>query len=199
MTDFLVKSSVTMLLLLGLYHLLLEREKMHRFNRFYLLFALAFSLALPFITFTVYKQVAEVQEDVTIAQMPMQQRTASPVMEATDYALYIVLCIYILITLVFVFRFIKNVLHFKRLIKASETVVQDGATLVLLNRSILPHTFLHYIFINKQEYNNRLIEDELFTHELTHVIQKHTLDILFIEALLTVFWFNHCCIFISTP
>jgi hypothetical protein len=36
----------------------------------------------------------------------------------------------------------------------------------------LPHTFLNTIFINETEYNNREIEAELYTHELTHVTQN---------------------------
>jgi hypothetical protein len=34
------------------------------------------------------------------------------------------------------------------------------------------HTFLNTIFINETEYNNREIEAELYTHELTHVTQN---------------------------
>jgi hypothetical protein len=67
--------------------------------------------------------------------------------------------------------------------------------LVLVDEKILPHTFLNTIFINKSDYENRNIEDELYTHELTHVAQKHTLDILFIEIIKCVFWFNPILIF----
>jgi hypothetical protein len=54
MTEFLFKSTFAMAVLLGLYYILFEREKMHRFNRFYLLSSLIFSLALPFITVITY-------------------------------------------------------------------------------------------------------------------------------------------------
>ena len=37
-------------LLLVIYHLLLEKEKMHRFNRFYLLFSIILPFAVPLIT-----------------------------------------------------------------------------------------------------------------------------------------------------
>jgi hypothetical protein len=56
--------------------------------------------------------------------------------------------------------------------------------LILVPEKTLPHTFLNTIFINETEYNNREIEAELYTHELTN--SKHTLDILFIELLKTV-------------
>lgn len=42
-------------LFLLVYFLFLEKEKMYRFNRFYLLFSIAFSLAVPFITIHVEK------------------------------------------------------------------------------------------------------------------------------------------------
>ena len=67
--------------------------------------------------------------------------------------------------------------------------------MVLLDEKTLPHTFLNTIFINKSDYENRNIEDEFYTHELTHVAQKHTLDVLFIEIIKCVFWFNPILIF----
>ena len=60
----------------------------------------------------------------------------------------------------------------------------------LVEERTLPYTFLNSIFINSDDYYNRNIEDELYTHELVHVTQKHTLDILFIEFLKVIFWFN---------
>jgi len=179
-----------MVVLLAIYHLFLEKEKMHRFNRAYLLSALVFALALPFMAFTIYKEVAAEPQPVFVEEIPMEQLTVMPVEEPVNYIPYLLLGIYLAITLVLLFRFVNNLLHFKRTIAANATVTYKNAVLVLLPRKVLPHTFLHYIFINKQEYEDRLIEDELFTHELTHVTQKHTLDILFIEVLLTAFWFN---------
>ena len=53
MVEFFLKSTLSMAVLLGFYHLLLEREKMHRFNRFYLLGAIVISQAIPFISLPV--------------------------------------------------------------------------------------------------------------------------------------------------
>ena len=82
MTDFLIESSATMLLLLLIYRLLLEREKMHRFNRFYLLFALVFSLVVPFISFTIYEEVIIAPFTGTLEEMLVisdAQSVATPV------------------------------------------------------------------------------------------------------------------------
>lgn len=194
MTDFLLKSTITMTALLGLYYLLFEREKMHRFNRFYLLSALVFSFAVPFITIEIYHEVTAISAPA-IVQTPMKVSTqivmeAQTVQETIDFTPYLFLAIYVAITLLFAMRFVRNVVTLKKQIINNQTIAYKQAILVLVDDKIQPYTFLKYIFINKQDYEERLIEEELFAHELAHVNQKHTLDVLFIEALKTVFWFN---------
>lgn len=49
---YLLKSIGCLTILWLIYQLFLEKERMHRFKRFYLLGSLLFSLAIPFITFT---------------------------------------------------------------------------------------------------------------------------------------------------
>ena len=61
MIDFLLKSTISLTVFLGFYHLVLEREKMHRFNRFYLLFTIIISFVIPFLTFEIIKIVPIVQ------------------------------------------------------------------------------------------------------------------------------------------
>ena len=188
MIEFLIKSAIVMAVLLGLYYLLFEREKMHNFNRFYLLSALVVSLALPFITVITYIEKVEV--------LAVQPFISSPVTtgivpdQPIDYLFYIGWSIYSIITFILIIRFVKNIMSFIRKASVNPTVKMKNATLVLLEEKALPYTFLNYIFINRMEHESRLIEEELYTHELTHVRQRHTLDILCIEALKTIFWFN---------
>lgn len=66
----------------------------------------------------------------------------------------------------------------------------NKATLVLVDKAITPHSFLTYIFISKKEYKNNAIPPEIIEHERTHINEKHSLDILFIEVLKIVFWFQ---------
>ena len=189
MTDFLLKSALSMGLLLAVYHLFLEREKMHRFNRFYLLFALVFSLALPFITFTVYKEVAAGPQPVFDESINL----IAPVTQAeqsTDYTTPLLWSLYAAITLVLAIKFAKNLYHFTKQARKSPSQKLGNATLVLMDEKVIPHTFLNYIFVSKDEYEQNGIEQELYTHELAHVKQKHSFDILFIEVLKTVLWFN---------
>ncbi len=65
-----------------------------------------------------------------------------------------------------------------------------GATLVLLPEITLPYTFMHYLFVNKYDYETGAIERELYAHEQAHIRQRHSLDILFIEGVSCFLWFN---------
>ena len=192
MTDFLIKSTVPLLVLLALYHLILEKEKMHQFNRFYLLFGLAFSLVVPFITIEIIEEITR----PIIQNSPIQINQGSIVLvEETNYLPIILWSIYGLVTTLFSIRFLSNLLKIISKINSNKSVDYKNAKLILLEEKVLPHTFLNFIFINETDYNNRKIETELFSHELTHVVQKHTFDVLFIELLKTIFWFNPIFIF----
>jgi beta-lactamase regulating signal transducer with metallopeptidase domain len=187
MIDFIIKSTLSLALLYVVYILMLEREKMHQFNRFYLLFGLLFSLIIPFITFEIYVESRIAVANTVVQPMPFSNAIIA---EQTDYLPVILWSIYLIVTVGLLARFANNLIKIRRKINSNPSEKLQNATLILLNEKVLPHTFLNYIFINRNDYENRKIEEELYTHEQTHVRQKHTLDILFIEILKTIFWFN---------
>lgn len=192
MSDFLIKSTITLLVLLAVYYLFLEKEKIHVFNRFYLLFSLVFSMVIPFITIEVIQEIA--QPTVNPGNIQILQGSAV-ILEETNYLAIGLWSLYAVVTLVLAVRFISNIIKISSKMKSNTAIAYKNAKLILVPEKTLPHTFLNTIFINETEYNNRQIEAELYTHELTHVTQKHTLDILFIELLKTIFWFNPIFIF----
>ena len=195
MTGFLIKSTVSMAVLLAVYYIFIEREKMHLFKRFYLLFSLAFSFALPFITITFYKEViSETVAETLMVDIPVitgQQINHSPIKpDEANYWAYILWGVYGTITTLLFARFISNIARFYRLKSQNESVKYGNATVVLLDSHVLPHTFMNFIYVSKHDYEQGLVEPELFTHEMVHVSQHHTWDVLFIETLKTLMWFN---------
>lgn len=191
MTDFLIKSTLSLAVFLAFYHLFLEREKMHVFNRFYLLFALVISLIIPFITIEIIKEIPVLHHAVVnnSVELPVTISTVQ-IAEKVNYMPYIMWSLYSLIALVLLIRFGKNIRKLLIKSKTNPAIRYQKAQLILVEEKIVPHTFLNSIFVNQDDYNTRNIEEELYTHELVHVTQKHTLDILFIELLKVIFWFN---------
>jgi len=193
MIDFLIKSSLCLILLLGIYIFFLEKEKMSIFNRFYLLTSLIISLIIPFLKFELNQDI--IKNNLLPEAIQTVQGNMIIIGEKSSNLPSFLWTFYGLITILFVIRFGKNIFEIISKIKTNPKARFENSTLILLQERVLPHTFLNYIFINKTDYENRKIEGELFAHELTHVRQKHTLDVLFIEFLKTIFWFNPILIF----
>ncbi|MFD2601784.1 M56 family metallopeptidase [Flavobacterium suzhouense] len=188
MTDFLIKSTVAMGVLLGLYYVLFEREKMHRFNRFYLLGALILSLVLPFISFSVYNE--NLASTITLLPLELGKNQNQVLQTGNNSTTTILCCLYATGTLLMLFRFVKNIKAIRSSVNSNKRLSLKNASLVLVDAKILPHTFMKYIFVNKDEYENRELEKEFFTHELAHVNQLHTLDVIFVELIRAFYWFN---------
>jgi hypothetical protein len=154
------------------------------------LFSILISLVIPFLSFEIIQEIPVTTiTEPEFMPIPFANETIT-VVETIDYTSIAVWSLYGIITLLLSIRFGKNIWKLISKSDSNPTVKYKNATLVLVNERTLPHTFLNNIFINFDDYNQRNIEDELYTHELVHVTQKHTLDILFIELLITLFWFN---------
>jgi len=191
MTDFLIKSTLAMGVLLGIYYILFEREKMHRFNRFYLLGALLFSFIVPFISLSTNTPSVVNTASITLEEVVIGSPvTVKPTLSASYNYTQALWFGYLTISILLLFRFTKNSLYLIGKAKKNQTVKYQKATLVLVGETTLPYTFFNYIFVNKDDYMQQKIECELYTHELTHIRQRHTLDIVFIEILKVIFWFN---------
>ncbi len=186
---YLIKTILCLALMLGIYHLVLEREDMHRFKRIYLLAGIACAFLIPFIPVGQTELVVPQQTEATIIQMVTSEtaaQTPSPQMETIPT----ILGIYLLVALILFIRFGIQVFRLLRRARTHRNVSFKGATLVLINQDIVPYSFCNYIFISNAAYLNNAIEPELLTHELTHVKQRHSIDVLLVEFLRVVFWFN---------
>lgn len=192
---YLLKITACLAVLIVFYYLWLAGEKMTRFNRFYLLFSLAFAISIPCFQITLSNPVVlpigeSLQFDYTISNLDNSVPTTSVSWESNTYSQEIGWWLYGAGVLVFLTRFGVNLIVLYAKICCNRKVDYRGATLILLNRPTLPHTFLHYIFLNSEAYRNNLIDSTLLEHELSHVQQKHTLDILLIELLQIALWFH---------
>ena len=161
------------------------------FNYFYLLGSVLFSFLAPL--YTIYIDAAPVLLETikTVAEINITDATPIDIIkEKTINYTQIFLSVYVLISSILLIRFGKNLINILQKVKRNTKKPYQKSILVLVDDQILPHTFWNYIFINKRDYENQKIEQELFTHELTHVVQKHTFDVLVLELIQILFWIN---------
>jgi bla regulator protein BlaR1 len=204
MIIFIVKATLCALFFLFAYILLLEKENMHRFKRVYLLCSLILSMTIPFVKVQfAIPLVAKVPNSVQIVnkadtsgyELVSVVSNANPMMihkpehSPIDYVHWLQV-IYASITIILLLRFGRNLASFYFSIKKGQLVINPDMKIVLINKKVPPYSFGNYIYLNKEDYENGHIAEEIIWHEQAHVNQKHSLDIIFIELLIAACWFN---------
>ena len=132
MVSFSLKFGLCLGLLLLFYLLFLEKEKMHRFNRFYLLASIVFSFIAPLII--IYVQ-PEFSASTNKAPLSLEHEPAHSPMLTVSNALVV---LYIFGIVIFGERFIKNVITLTLKATRNERVKHNKATLVLIEEETLP-------------------------------------------------------------
>ncbi len=198
MMIYLIKAILCSGIFLALYLCLLEREKMHRFNRFYLLGSLLISFLIPLIEVETQSIPLPTQIIENLSVLPDNQPIAKNIVplkttkiDSEYFSKETVLwTIYLLISMIFLIRFFRNlfIIFFRK--NKSQSLDYKGIKLVLIEQNQTPHSFFSTIFLNKNAYQSGEIAAEIIEHELAHARQKHSLDVLFFEWLFTLFWFN---------
>jgi len=98
--------------------------------------------------------------------------------------------IYVIGIIGFGLRFIFNLSSILDKIRINPKRKSYHLTYVLLHDNIAPHTFFSFIFFNKKKFESDELPKEILVHEHIHAEQLHSIDILLIELIKIVMWFN---------
>ncbi len=187
---YLLQSTACLLILLIVFKVFLEVERMHQFNRFYLLIALLFSLVVPIletpITFVWWQNL----ESIPILNWANSGPSTEVIIKDSLSVKNILWAIYLLGAAVMSIRFLGQLTIILRKVKRYSKVDFNGYSLILTPNETLPHTFWKYIFLPASDYAKGMIEPELMAHELAHVRERHSADVMIIELLKIAFWFQ---------
>jgi GldM C-terminal domain/BlaR1 peptidase M56/Gram-negative bacterial TonB protein C-terminal len=193
--EYLLKVMICSGVLTGYYWLALRNKLFHSWNRFYLLAAVVTSLLLPFIKISF---ITEPQPENLPAYTILQSVTTNEVWfpdqttvatetftkEQASILLYMLVSIALFITL------LVTLLRIKKLLTAYEHWKMKDLTFVDTDAKGTPFSFLHYIFWNREIDFESAQGQQIFKHELIHVKEKHSVDKLFLQLVLIVFWIN---------
>ena len=175
-------------LLLAVYYIFLEKEKVLKFNRFYLLFSLVFAYAVPFISLTI-PNFEKSKPNLIIGNVVQQQAVFVSNAEQNNVNwMFLIPIIYVSVALLFLVKAIFSV--YKILNLKGQTLMYQHQKIKILEKETAPFSFLNKIYFGKNYWIDNKIDQRIFLHEKLHVQQKHSFDILFIEILKIVTWFN---------
>ena len=188
MEVYILKTAACWAILYGFYKLVLERESMHSLKRWYLLGGLALGAIIPLIEFTSYVYF-DPNATAYIISGTKEGVVELSFWQSVDWT-QVLWTVYWIGFGLFALRFGWNLAKLVRRIIQHPRTNERTLFYVLLGRPIQPHTFFKYIFVNKKRFKEAAIPKEVLLHEQAHARQLHSADVLLVELMQVVFWFN---------
>ena len=199
---YILKSSVCLVVFYLFYRLLLSRETFHRFNRVALLSILLLSCLLPLVEVTVEEQTEVHQTMMTLEQwlmladmMNTADATDLQVEEVTVTWIQVALLVYLAGILLFALRNGYSLLKLGGLLKSGRKenlskYIDEGekVTLIVHDRDIAPFSWMKYIVISEKDLDEN--GREILIHELAHIQNRHSWDLLVADICIFFQWFN---------
>jgi TonB family protein len=186
-------ATVSSIVFYAIYYFFLRKESFHKFNRFYLLGALIISLLIPFVRFTIPAPILAAEQASTLSELiiyiQLPEFTVSA-QTASGWSLAkIFWSIYLIGVAFFALLFIVKLIKISSLIIQSKKIRKDNYIFVEYDENNAPFSFFNYIFMNADAYNQE-DKENIILHEKIHVKQHHSWDLIFVELLGIVLWFN---------
>ena len=211
---YLLEASLVLTLLYGAYRLFLSKETFFSFNRFFLMGILVLSLAFPLISFDftsadesfIGQQVTELGKARNSYHSSFDSwsewAVAAPEQEAGWWQQFwaqdwtwsrVLMTLLISIYLVgFTYRFIKVIVSYVKIYLLKRKLVLtdfEGVNVTEVPADMAPFSFLNTVFIPEN------IEDvsdysQILAHEKTHIEQRHSIDLIFVQLVAALLWFN---------
>ncbi len=195
MIQYCIEVTIAWTLFYGIYLIFLKRETFFNVNRWYLMHTAWIGALIPlsrFIPLPVMQEHSVMMEPVQVIHYTTyavsEAMSAAPEQGVINMR-SILMSLYILGVVFFSLRFMYGLRNIYRLWKSGEKVKNEGFTLVLSDKYHLPFSFLNCVFLHRSFLENASIK-EILDHEMIHVKSRHTIDVLFMEILSILFWWN---------
>ncbi|PWK19003.1 M56 family metallopeptidase [Xanthomarina spongicola] len=195
MAQYIIQAIAFQLFFLIVYDVFLKKETFFNWNRAYLLITAILSFVLPFIKIEMFKNIVPQQYIITLPEVVIGKQ--NPIVldevfieganQASSFSWSWMYLFYFGSAIAFSI-FAYKLINIIRLIYSNPKQEEQNLQIVNLENSRDAFSFFNYIFIGKQLESEE--RETIIKHELVHVKQKHTFDMLFFEILRVFFWFN---------
>ena len=183
------------LFFLMIYEIFLKKETFFNYNRLYLLVTPILAILIPWLRLEFLVQAVPAEARIIIprvisAQPDIYRETLPTVVVYGESGLQINwwLLTYLTGLSISLFLFLKKYRNLNRLFSFKQVSKEKNFRIIEVPGSDAAYTFFNTVFLG-----DRLSQSEkqnILSHELVHVKQKHSLDLIFFEILKIIFWFN---------
>jgi len=190
---YLLESGISLGLFYLLYWLLLRKQTFFGLNRLILLGTALLSLVIPLFHFSLpaSPQEGSILYVVELLTWEVTETGLEGVSQPAGNILvsHLLPAVYLSGVIFFFLRFLVQVFHIVSLIRSGRKLQTDHAVVILTSKDIPAFSFFRWIVVNEKMWEKGNISGML-THEKEHIRRRHSFDILFLELLTMIHWFN---------
>ena len=197
---YILKSAACLAVFYLFYKLLMSRDTFHRFNRFALLGLLVLSSVLPLVEVSVNRPAPVHETMLTLEQLlllaDVQTEGEAVAQPTTALWVRVALLVYLAGIVFFAVRNLWSLGRLAVLLRRGrlEQLADwlpgrtENVRLVVHKHDIAPFSWMRYIVLSRKdlEENGR----EILIHELAHIRNRHSWDLLLADLCIFVQWFN---------
>ncbi len=191
---FLLKASAGIVLFYLVYWFSLRKETFYNANRWFLIIALVSAFLLPIIPVQ-YSVLIEQKSNTTVLQVISDTFKNIPIISESNTQTsefnwqQAVLIFYLTGAAIFIFRLLSQSFLLISLMIKYRIKSLDGIRIIENEKYSLPFSFFNVVFINPKIHKQADLP-EILAHEKVHIRENHWFDLLLIELLTVIFWFN---------
>ena len=187
--SYIIEASYILVIAYVLYLLIFANDKAFTRNRIYLLTSLILALIIPLLSFPVFaREVITYSTPISVSGNLSPNSVIPATMNWEELLAILYWSVFGLLSLrlVYHFFFIRKVLN------TSKSIIKDNIKFVITDKLTTPASIFNNLIVNDVN-----IPQEIIDHEKVHMDHGHTWDVLLIEIMKVIFWFNPFIYFLA--
>lgn len=182
---YLLEANLYLAIFYGFYLVFLRSETFYGLNRGYLIVSSLFSFVIPFLKIGDLNRLVDQSENIDLIYIDPNLGNAQENLSWMSLE-EVFIVVYLLIATYFIFKLGISVYKIVSLAIGAKEGRLGRIRYLELTNDAPAFSFFNLLFINKLGSNINTI----LKHEMVHIQQKHSLDILFFELLKIINWFS---------
>ena len=185
------------------YRLFLHNLSSFQWSRVYLIATVLLSFVIPLLEIPVYDAVASTELyswNLTENSNVVFQSSEKVASGMNWYAVIpvVIMSIYLVGVLYFLGRLVLSISKVVRLVRKYELEVRSGVQLVQVSGNASFFSFGKWVFVSSFQSIDEQSQALILSHEKAHVDHKHTYDLVLMELVSAICWFNPFIYFIKS-
>jgi TonB family protein len=173
-----------------LFVLAFAKQKYFTLNRWYLVFSLILSFVIPALQLQNGFASVSIVYTSLLSEISISTQANDSIISAVNWQ-QLVLTLYGIGFLIALFRLARQLYLINQIVSSAKNkTAKNGYIILTPKEEEMIGSFFNYIFWNTKEQFSKEEQQLVIAHEMVHVKEKHSLDMLMVELAGVFLWFN---------